>query len=100
MNRLILCEGKTDAILLGYYLMKTNGWELERKPPPIRDSEKTVFYGGSISNHGFPGVLPTLRHQRRCIGNQLSSVFLKVNNQIVQSYIAAVFNVFRQIPNQ
>ena len=33
MNRLILCEGKTDAILLGYYLMKTDGWELERKPP-------------------------------------------------------------------
>ena len=33
MNRLILCEGKTDAILLGYYLMKTDNWELERKPP-------------------------------------------------------------------
>ena len=33
MNRLILCEGKTDAILLGYYLMKTDDWELERKPP-------------------------------------------------------------------
>ena len=33
MNRLILCEGKTDAILLGYYLMKTDGWELERTPP-------------------------------------------------------------------
>ena len=33
MNRLILCEGKTDAILLGYYLMKTDDWELERKAP-------------------------------------------------------------------
>lgn len=33
MNRLILCEGKTDAILLGYYLMKTDAWEHERKPP-------------------------------------------------------------------
>ena len=32
MNRLILCEGKTDAILLGYYLMKTDDWEFERKP--------------------------------------------------------------------
>ncbi len=33
MNRLILCEGKTDAILLGYYLMKTDGWEIEKKTP-------------------------------------------------------------------
>lgn len=33
MNRLILCEGKTDAILLGYYLMKTDSWEHEKKPP-------------------------------------------------------------------
>ena len=27
MNRLILCEGKTDAILLSYYLEKTAGWK-------------------------------------------------------------------------
>lgn len=33
MNRLIMCEGKTDAILLGYYLMKTDDWEFERKAP-------------------------------------------------------------------
>ena len=26
MNKLILCEGKTDAILLSYYLEKTCGW--------------------------------------------------------------------------
>lgn len=26
MNKLILCEGKTDAILLSYYLQKTCGW--------------------------------------------------------------------------
>lgn len=26
MNRLILCEGKTDAVLLSYYLEKTCGW--------------------------------------------------------------------------
>lgn len=30
MNKLILCEGKTDAILLSYYLEKTCGW-LHRK---------------------------------------------------------------------
>ncbi len=27
MNKLILCEGKTDAILLSYYLEKTCGWK-------------------------------------------------------------------------
>ena len=26
MNSLILCEGKTDAVLLSYYLEKTCGW--------------------------------------------------------------------------
>jgi len=26
MNKLILCEGKTDAILLSYYLERTCGW--------------------------------------------------------------------------
>ena len=50
MNRLILCEGKTDAILLGYYLMKTDGWALERKPPSGLDikaqeqNENVVWY--------------------------------------------------------
>lgn len=33
MNRLILCEGKTDAILLGYYLMKTAGWKFTTTAP-------------------------------------------------------------------
>lgn len=33
MNRLILCEGKTDALLLGYYLMKVAGWEHEKRGP-------------------------------------------------------------------
>ena len=50
MNRLILCEGKTDAILLGYYLMKTDGWALEKKPPSGLDikaqerNENVVWY--------------------------------------------------------
>ena len=33
MNRLILCEGKTDAILLSYYLGKTCGWEFCKNAP-------------------------------------------------------------------
>ena len=33
MNRLIMCEGKTDAILLGYYLMKVAGWEFSSSGP-------------------------------------------------------------------
>ena len=33
MNKLILCKGATDAILLSYYLEKTAGWTFCRKPP-------------------------------------------------------------------
>lgn len=33
MNKLILCEGATDAILLSYYLEKVAGWKFCRKPP-------------------------------------------------------------------
>lgn len=33
MNKLILCEGATDAILLSYYLERTAGWKFARKPP-------------------------------------------------------------------
>ena len=32
MIRIILCEGKTDAILLSYYLERTKGWEHDKKP--------------------------------------------------------------------
>ena len=32
MIRIILCEGKTDAILLSYYLGRTKGWEYDKKP--------------------------------------------------------------------
>ena len=37
MNRLILCEGATDAILLSYYLERTAGWKYSRKSPPDLD---------------------------------------------------------------
>lgn len=33
MNKLILCEGKTDAILLSYYLGKIAGWKYANKGP-------------------------------------------------------------------
>ena len=33
MNKLILCEGKTDAILLSYYLEKMCGWVYSKKGP-------------------------------------------------------------------
>lgn len=33
MNELILCEGKTDAILLGYYMSKSMGWMFRKKGP-------------------------------------------------------------------
>ena len=33
MNKIILCEGMTDAILLSYYLDKVAAWEFCRKPP-------------------------------------------------------------------
>ena len=33
MNKIILCEGETDAILLSYYLGKVAGWEYCKKAP-------------------------------------------------------------------
>lgn len=33
MNKLILCEGETDAILLSYYLGKVAGWKFCKKAP-------------------------------------------------------------------
>ena len=33
MNKIILCEGETDAILLSYYLSKVAGWKYRKKAP-------------------------------------------------------------------
>lgn len=33
MNKLILCEGETDAILLSYYLGRVSGWQYSKKGP-------------------------------------------------------------------
>lgn len=32
MNRVLLCEGVTDAILLSYYLEKVPGWKYCKGP--------------------------------------------------------------------
>ena len=50
MKRIILCEGKTDAILLGYYLCKVSGWNFSKKAPsglaikPHADNENVAWY--------------------------------------------------------
>ena len=38
MNKLILCEGSTDAILLSYYLGRTCGWEYCHSPKGLNIS--------------------------------------------------------------
>jgi hypothetical protein len=37
MNKLILCEGATDAVLLSYYLERRAGWQYSRKSPKNLD---------------------------------------------------------------
>lgn len=50
MSKLILCEGKTDAILLSYYLRKIAGWNFTKKGPggvnlqPPKDNESINWY--------------------------------------------------------
>ncbi len=36
MTRIIFCEGKTDAILLSYYLGKIKGWKYNKKPSKFK----------------------------------------------------------------
>jgi hypothetical protein len=47
MNKLILCEGKTDAILLSYYLEKTCGWT-HRNAPKSLDIKADETKGESV----------------------------------------------------
>ncbi len=48
--RIILCEGKTDAILLSYYLWKLKGWEYDKNPKrfklkfPVTDNRSVSHY--------------------------------------------------------
>ena len=41
MNKLILCEGETDAILLSYYLGRVSGWTYSPKGPQGVSIHKT-----------------------------------------------------------
>ncbi|MEK5205347.1 DUF3226 domain-containing protein [Bacillus sp. FSL R10-2789] len=48
MNSLIICEGKTDSILLSYYLKKIKGWSFTTKnvpfkQPKLADNDGSVF---------------------------------------------------------
>ena len=36
MTRIILCEGKTDVILLSYYLGQCHGWEFNKNPTKFK----------------------------------------------------------------
>lgn len=80
MNKLILCEGKTDAILLSYYLESTCGWTHRNVPKSLaikadevkgesvywyrKNDESLLICGvGGKSNFGnfFKGkILPTM----------------------------------------
>lgn len=80
MNKLILCEGKTDAILLSYYLEKSCGWTHRNAPKSLaikadeikgesaywyrKEDESLLICGvGGISNFGSffkEKILPTM----------------------------------------
>ena len=49
MNKLILCEGKTDAILLSYYLDKMCGWKYCKKAPKGVEIKEDSSRGESIN---------------------------------------------------
>ena len=49
MSKLILCEGKTDAILLSYYLEKTCGWTHKNAPKgldikAVEEKDESVYW--------------------------------------------------------
>ena len=49
MNKLILCEGKTDAILLSYYLIHKCGWQYSNKSPKGLGIKEDKESGESVS---------------------------------------------------
>ena len=49
MNKLILCEGKTDAILLSYYLMRKSGWQYSKNSPKGLGIKEDKEHGESVS---------------------------------------------------
>ena len=49
MNKLILCEGETDAILLSYYLQRTCGWNYSKRFPAGMDIKAEKIHGESAN---------------------------------------------------
>lgn len=49
MNKLILCEGETDAILLSYYLQRTCGWSYSKRSPAGLDIKADEIHGESAN---------------------------------------------------
>ena len=49
MNKLILCEGETDAILLSYYLQHTCGWTYSKRAPPGINIKADKIHGESAN---------------------------------------------------
>lgn len=53
MNKVILCEGKTDAILISYFLYKVYGWEHDKKNKtrvPVLNEENTSVSWYKLNN--------------------------------------------------
>lgn len=57
MNSVILCEGKTDAILISYYLLKVHGWKFNKRhksfikvPISEENNESADWYSLSDDN--------------------------------------------------
>lgn len=49
MNKLILCEGETDAILLSYYLQRTCGWTFSKRAPAGVNIKAEKIHGESAN---------------------------------------------------
>lgn len=61
MNKLILCEGESDAILLSYYLQRTCGWKNGNAPAGLnikvqKDNQSAYWYKNGQDNLLICGV--------------------------------------------
>lgn len=58
MQKIILCEGKTDAVLLGYYLMKTNDWVVDKtkKKPRLSNNNNSEVFTWFSKNNEFLAI--------------------------------------------
>ncbi len=54
MTSVILCEGKTDAVLISYYLIKVNNWQFKAKPQikvPISENSNQSASWYTLANN-------------------------------------------------